>query len=99
MTTRSSRLTHCKRRLSSCTAIMAVLLLSGCMTTGGYGGDPQGQPYPGQTSPGQPYPGQTYPGQGYPGESASQLVGTVQGVDNGRLMLSAESTGYSGGYY
>lgn len=93
MTMKSSRSMRFKRHGAWCTAIVAGLLLSGCMTTGGHGGSPQGQQYPGQ-----PYPGQQYPDQPYPGQSASQLVGTVQGVDNGRLMLSAESTGYSDGY-
>lgn len=93
MTTNSSRSMQLQRHGSWCTAIVAALLLPGCMTTDGHGGYPPGQQYPDQ-----PYPGQTYPGQGYPGQSANQLVGTVQGVDNGRLVLSAESTGYSGGY-
>lgn len=93
MTMKSSRSMQFKRHLAWCAAIVSGLLLSGCMTTGGYGGSPQGQQYPGP-----PYPGQTYPGQSYPGQAANQLVGTVQGVDNGRLVLSADSTGYSGGY-
>lgn len=93
MTTNSNRSMQFKRHVAWSTAIAATLLLSGCMTTDGYGDPAQGRQYPGQT-----YPGQTYPDQGYPGQSANQLVGTVQGVDNGRLLLSAENTGYSGGY-
>lgn len=84
-----SGMTQPKRSGLWSTAIVASLLLSGCMTAGGYGPDQQ---YPGQS-----YPDQRYPDQGFPGRSANQLVGTVQGVDNGRLLLSVENSSYGGG--
>ena len=68
-------------------ALATVLLFSGCMTTDGYGGYPQG----GQ------YPQQPYPEQPYPGQAGNQVVGTVQSIDpGGRLLLDSDS-GYGGG--
>lgn len=55
----------------------SVLLLSGCVTPGGYGSaDSYGQPagYPSQ------YPSQQYPSQ-YPSQYGTQLQGTVDGLD------------------
>ena len=72
-------------------ALCATLVLSGCMTTDGYGGNAPGGQYPQQ-----PYPPRTYPQQPYPGSSANQVYGTVQAVENGRIVLSADG-GYGGG--
>lgn len=85
--------TNFNRLGSWCAAIVGTLALSGCMTTDGFGGYPPGGQYP-QPGP----PGGQYPQQPYPGQSANQLVGTVQAVENGRLILSSENAGYSGGY-
>ena len=72
------------RRWHIALALLAALLLAGCAT--GYGN------YPGGT---------TYPGSGaYPGGYGSQrLLATVQGVDvnYGRLLVSVDNRGYSGG--
>lgn len=75
------------------TALGAMALLSGCMATNGYGGYPPGGQYP---NTGQ-YP--HYPQQPYPGPGAGQVVGTVLSMDpRGRLLLSADNSGYGGGY-
>jgi hypothetical protein len=72
------------RALAWCASAGGALLLSGCMATNGYGGYP---------------PSGQYPQQPYPGASASQLVGTVQGMDpGGRILLDAQHSRYGGAY-
>ena len=74
-------------RVSASWFLLASLaVLTGCASYGGYPGG-----YP------QPYPDRPYPDQGLPGQyGASQLSGTVQGVDlnSRRVILATE--GYGG---
>lgn len=69
------------RSIALMLATSAALLLSGCVTPGGYGGYPGGY--------GQPGPG--YPSGGYPSPYGSQREGTVAGLDPGydRILVDA----------
>ncbi len=77
-------------------ALMASLLLSGCVT-GGFPGSEGGYPSTGGYPPSEG----TYPGNDYPTSGSQRLLGTVQDVDlnQGRLMMAADARGYdSSGY-
>lgn len=73
------------RRIGSVLAAGLVVLLAGCVSPGGYVGNAGG----GYGQPGGSY-GQ--PGTGYPSQYASQLEGTVEGVDAryGRILLRVD---------